>query len=153
MVLDRLHIEEILHDKLAELNVFLVDVQVSATGKITIMADSDKGISITELETINRYVNQALDKENNDFELTVSSPGMDQPFKVVNQYQKNVGKRVSVKLKDGNKLEGILSNLTEAGFELHDKVKQKKEGSKKKEWEETRVRVLFTDIKETKKII
>lgn len=153
MVLDRVHIEELLHDKLVELNVFLVDVQISASGKITVMADSDKGISINELESINRYLNQALDKENNDFELTVSSPGMDQPFKVMNQYHKNVGKRVSVTLTNGSKLEGVLSNLNESGFEIHDKVKQKKEGSKKKEWEETQVRVNFSDIKETKKVI
>jgi ribosome maturation factor RimP len=153
MVLDKLHIEEILQPKLDELDVFLVDVQVHPTGKITVLADCDAGISINELENINRYLNEALDKENNDFELTVSSPGMDQPFKVMHQYRKNVGKRVTVVLKDGQKLEGVLCGLSETGFELNDKVKKKTERTKKKEWTEVQVPVLFTDIKETKKVI
>jgi ribosome maturation factor RimP len=153
MVLDKLHIEEILTDKLIELNVFLVDVQVSAIGKITVLADTEKGISIYELENINRYLNQVLDKENNDFELTVSSPGMDQPFKVIKQYQKNIGKRVGVKLLDGNKIEGILAKISNDGIELQDKVKIKKAGAKKKEWEEKQTIVLFSNIKETRKII
>jgi ribosome maturation factor RimP len=68
MVLDRVHIEEVLQHKLEELNVFLVDVQVSQAAKITVLADCDAGITLIELEQINRFLNQALDKENNDFE-------------------------------------------------------------------------------------
>ena len=113
----------------------------------------DRGISIGELENVHRYLNEELDKENNDFELTVSSPGMDQPFKVMEQYKKNIGKEVEVKLMGGSKLKGILQSQNSEGIVLHTREKKKVEGSKKKEWIEEDHELPFSEILETRKTI
>ena len=43
-----------------------------------------------------------------DFELQVSSPGLDQPFVVINQYLKNLGNKVTVTTKSNTVLIGEL---------------------------------------------
>jgi ribosome maturation factor RimP len=50
---------------------------------------------------------------NSDFSLEVSSPGLDEPLKLLRQYQKNVGRSVEVVLKDGSKTEGKLIGVGE----------------------------------------
>jgi ribosome maturation factor RimP len=51
-----------------------------------------------------------------DFSLEVSSPGLDEPLKLMRQYYKNTGRKVEVLLKDGVKTEGVLKEVTESGI-------------------------------------
>ena len=68
-----------------------------------------------------------------DFELQVSSPGLDMPFGVIEQYHKNEGKKVEVITIDGEKFTGTLKNVTSGGFELETEVKIKGRGKEIKE--------------------
>ncbi len=43
-----------------------------------------------------------------DFSLEVSSPGLDEPLKMLRQYRKNIGRQVELTLQDGSKKEGKL---------------------------------------------
>jgi len=81
-------------------------------------------------------------------ELEVSSPGMDEPFRVLQQYLKRRGKSVSVITFDGRKREGILLAAAETGIELEETVEKKVGG--KKEKVTTLHRIPFAQIKETK---
>jgi len=128
---------------------FLVEVKVSATNSIKVFLDADKAVSIKDCIAVSRHIEKNLDRDSEDFELEVSSPGMDQPFKVFRQYLKNLGRKVKVIEKDGKETEGTLKEASEEGITI-----QKEPTKKKNETEENLlVHINFNLIKETKKII
>ena len=105
--------------------LFLVTVKVSSSNRITVLADKNEGITIDECAAIHRLIEKSLDREKEDFELQVSSPGLDLPFVVFEQYLKNEGKKVEVTDNEGSKLIGKLKNVTKGGFELESEIKVK----------------------------
>lgn len=105
--------------------LFLVAVKVSNANRITVLADKKDGITIDECAAIHRHIEGGLDRETEDFELQVSSPGLDTPFVVIDQYYKNEGKKVEVTDNEGSKYTGLLKNVTEGGFELETEIKKK----------------------------
>ena len=50
--------------------------------------------------SVSRNIEHNLDREKEDFELSVSSPGLDQPFVVPQQYLKNIGRKISAITKE-----------------------------------------------------
>jgi len=124
-------IRELAQNKLRESDNYLVDVTVSAMNKIRVTIDNVRGVSIQECVTMSRWIENQLG-ETEDFELEVSSPGLDQPFKVLQQYQKYQGKEVEVKFTDGQKAEGRLLSANEKEIELEQTSKEKVEGKKRK---------------------
>jgi ribosome maturation factor RimP len=105
--------------------IFLVDVKFSSTGRITVLIDRPEGVTIDDCVSLSRWVAQELGEESGDFELNVSSPGLDMPFLVIEQYHKNEGRMVEVEDLNGEKQKGILSCVTAGGFELMIEKKQK----------------------------
>ena len=105
--------------------LFLVAVKVSSANRITVLADKNEGITIDECAAIHRHIEKNLDREKEDFELQVSSPGLDLPFGVIEQYFKNEGKKVEVIDNEGSKFTGKLKNVTTGGFELETEIKIK----------------------------
>jgi len=146
-------IRELAEKKLQENESFLVDVTVSASNKIRIAIDNFKGLAIDECVSMSRWIENQLDREVEDFELEVSSPGMDQPFKVFRQYVKSIGREVEVKLIDGQKVEGKLISATEQQIEIEQKSREKIEGQKGKQLITRQVNLPFEKIKETRIII
>jgi ribosome maturation factor RimP len=106
-------------------SLFLVTVKVSNANRIIVLADKKEGITIDECAAIHRHIENSLDREIEDFELQVSSPGLDTPFAVIDQYFKNEGKKVEVTDNDGSKYTGRLKNVTAGGFELETEIKTK----------------------------
>jgi ribosome maturation factor RimP len=105
--------------------LFLVAVKVSNANRITVLADKNEGITIDECAAIHRHIENGLDRDKEDFELQVSSPGLDMPFAVIEQYFKNEGKKVEVVDNEGSKYAGKLKNITTGGFELETEKKMK----------------------------
>ena len=105
--------------------LFLVSVKVSNANRIIVLADKKGGITIDECAAIHRHIENGLDRETEDFELQVSSPGLDMPFGVIEQYIKNEGKKVEVVDFEGSKYVGKLKNITPGGFELETELKTK----------------------------
>jgi ribosome maturation factor RimP len=89
------------------------------------MADKNEGITIDECAAIHRHIEKNLDRDKEEFELQVSSPGLDLPFVVIEQYCKNEDRKVEVTDNEGSKYAGILKNVTEGGFELETETKIK----------------------------
>lgn len=118
-------IKGIVDEYLKGSDLFLVGVKVSSTNKITVLADKKEGITIDECVSIHRFIESMLDRDAEDFELQVSSPGLDLPFLVIEQYYKNEGKKIEVIDTEGSKYTGILKNVTVGGFELETEVKVK----------------------------
>lgn len=151
-MIDKAKVAEIVNEKLTE-DQFLVDVTVSSNNELHVMVDSDSGISINQIVEISRYVESKLDREAEDFELSVYSAGLTEPFRLVRQYKKNVDKEIEVLLANGQKLNGLLIGVTDQAIDLEVTTKEKPEGSKKKELV-TRVHHLgYSEIKEAKKIL
>jgi ribosome maturation factor RimP len=103
--------------------IFLVSVKVSNANRIIVLADKNEGITIDECATIHRHIENGFDRDKEDFELQVSSPGLDMPFVVIEQYYKNEGRKVEVTDNEGSKFIGNLKNVTGGGFELETKLK------------------------------
>jgi len=108
------HLEGILTGK----DIFLVSVKVDNNNKIIVHIDTPEGICIDDCVRVSKELEEKLDREMEDFALEVSSPGLESPFRVIEQYQKNVGRKISLVKMDGEKLEGILKETRENGIIL-----------------------------------
>ena len=151
-MIDKTKIAEIVNEKLTD-DQFLVDVTVSASNVIHVMVDSDTNISINQIVEISRHVENNLDREADDFELSVFSAGLTEPFRLVRQYKKSINTEIELLLTNGLKMIGLLTSADDQGVDLEVTTKEKIEGSKKKELV-TRVHHLeYSEIKEAKKII
>ncbi len=109
---------------------FIVDITVGAGNVILVLVDSDSGISVGECVEISRHIEHSLDREEEDFSLEVSSPGLSFPLKVVRQYPKNIGREVEVVTLNGEKQKGILKSADSTSFELETILKEKIAGKK-----------------------
>jgi ribosome maturation factor RimP len=118
-------IQQLVGEFIKGTDLFLVGIKVSSANRITVLADKKEGITIDECGAIHRYLENNLDRETEDFELQVSSPGLDLPFGVIEQYFKNEGKLVEVTDNEGSKFTGKLKNVTPGGFELETEIRIK----------------------------
>ena len=124
---------------------FAVSVAVRSDNRIRVFIDSDTHVLIEHCIELSKFIESQLDRETEDFELNVSSSGLDQPYKLSRQYIKNIGREVAVLKKDNNKIEGTLIAADEEGFTIKEITKVKKIST------ETIYSFLYSDIKETKK--
>jgi len=102
-------VSELVEQKIADRpDLFLVGVKMHPNGKLIILMDGDSGIGIADCAAISRHVGFHLEEENvieQAYNLEVSSPGIDTPLVLKRQYEKNIGRNVSVKQLDGVKRE------------------------------------------------
>lgn len=137
-------------EKLSD-TMFIVDISVGSGNAISIVIDSDLGLSIDKCVEMSRHIEHQFDRETEDFSLEVSSPGLTQPFKVLRQYLKNLGKEVEVVTAKGEKLTGILKSAEEGSFSIETTSNTKVEGKKVTE---TKIREFFpNEIKTVKPVI
>jgi ribosome maturation factor RimP len=101
---------------------FLVDVKATPGDQITIYADKDKNITLDECTTIHRTLIEKIPTAG-DYEITVSSPGMDQPFKVAEQYKKYMGRDVNIVAVDGQRYSGKLTGFANEKVTIEEKKK------------------------------
>jgi len=146
-------IKEIADSKIAEGSNFIVDIKVKPGNKIIILLDNDEGVSISDCVAMSRHVESSLDRETEDFELNVMSPGLTEPFKTLRQYQKYIQKQVDVTTKENKKLSGKLLSVNNEGIQLETKIKEKTEGKKAKQLITENITLNFNQIKETKVVI
>ena len=111
---------------------FIVSIDVSAGNKITLLIDSMKGIKVDDCVKFSRAVEFGLDRDEEDFELEVSSPGLGSPFRVHEQYLKNIGRDVEVLLRNGELLTGRLTGTGEKDFTIEAETRERTENKKKK---------------------
>ncbi|MDT8401785.1 MAG: ribosome assembly cofactor RimP [Bacteroidales bacterium] len=129
-------------------DIFPVDIKVSTTNRITVLVNKPSGISIEECVMLSRHIEANLDREKEDYELNVSSPGLDMPFKVREQYEMSIGRKVEVTDNEGKKITGTLKNVSGEGFEIET---EKTKNGKNKETQELSFN--FEDVKKVKEVI
>lgn len=129
---------------------FLVDVLVKPGNKIFVFIDGDRDISINDCVSLSKHIEGAIDRDREDFELNVSSSGLDYPFKMPRQYKKHIGKKISVLTAEGTKTEGTLEEATEEGIKFRADVR----GKKAKEGNDNESIFLnYNQIKEAKRVV
>lgn len=136
-------IAELVGEKLGDGPIFAVEIKVHPGNKIHVEIDGDDGVSISDCVAVSRQIEGNLDREVEDFELQVLSAGVGLPLKHERQYRKNVGREVSVTLKDGVELIGTLINV-------ENNITLKLPASKKKKLLEREISIAVDQIRETK---
>ena len=134
-------------------DTFLVAVKVSPANEIEVIVDSTQAVSLEQCVVISRAIEAAFYRDEEDYELTVSSAGLDQPLQVFPQYLKYVGKEVEVLFYSGKKIKAVLVAATPAELSLQYTEMRVEEGKKRKK--KTVLTELFKmkDIKTTKPVI
>jgi ribosome maturation factor RimP len=138
-------IKPMVEELLAGTDKFLVDLVIQPTNRIYIYFDSDTSITIHDCQEISRTIESNLNRDNEDYNLTVSSSGIDRPLKMLRQYRKNIGKELDVVTTDGKNLNGILVKAEEDFLELEHPVKKTKKENKRNS-----TRLPFLEIKTAK---
>lgn len=152
-MIERNKIAQLIEENLKGKDLFLVDFNVSTGNQIEVFIDSDhQEVSIADCVALSRHIESNLDREDEDFELNVSSAGLDIPLKQKRQYKKHIGERLNLQMKDGKQ---ILMDLKEVSEEKINGIPLKKnpnakKGSKKQFIELEAVDLSFNDIREAK---
>ncbi len=132
-------------------DIFLVSVKVKPINNYKIYLDADGGLGIEKCIKINRALYKIMEEmgmyPEGDFSLEVSSPGIDEPLKLLRQYKKNIGRSIEVTTNNEEKKEGLLKEVTDDSITI-----EQTEGKGKKAIILNTV-ISFADIKQTKVLI
>ncbi len=134
-------------------SVYLVEVRVSKANNIIVELGADKGLGIDLCVKLNKYIENAFDRDEEDFELEVGSAGLTSPFKVLRQYVGAVGSKVEMLLKGGKKEKGVLQSADETILKLLVQRLVKPEGAKRKIEVEEVLEIKWDDLLQCKRII
>lgn len=136
-----------IEDAVRQRGCFIVDIEASKDNDIVLTIEKEVGdMDLEDCVSVNDAFLAAFDKDAEDYSLTVTSAGLDQPFKVLKQYKKAIGSSVEARLKGGKKIVGVLTEADEGGICLRYSQKEAVEGKKKKELVEHEDRIGFGEI-------
>ena len=114
--------------------LYIIEDTVSKDNDVEVTLESEEGkVELEDFVAISRFFETKFDRETEDYSLTVTSAGLDQPFKVLKQFVKALGKKVEVQLKGGKKMVAVLEAADEESITLKYSQKEAVEGKKKKE--------------------
>lgn len=130
-MIDKEIISKLVDEAIENTDVFVVDITVSPSNDIVVELDSPTGVDLDFCSEVNRKINDALDRDEEDFSLEVGSASLTAPFKVRGQYEKNLGNEVEVLTCDGKKLKGVLTALGDDTFTIEVARKVKEPGAKR----------------------
>ncbi|MBK9422037.1 MAG: hypothetical protein IPN44_13475 [Flavobacteriales bacterium] len=126
---------------------FVVSAAVRPGGKAVVEVDHDDSpITLADLTSINKGLQEEFGEALDDVEMQVGSPGLGKPFKVERQYRKRLGKKIDVLMADGTELQGVLEAFDNDGISLRILEPSKVKGRQPKLSDEITV-VSFTGIK------
>jgi ribosome maturation factor RimP len=107
-------------------DLFLISLDVLSDNSIKIIIDGDNGVIVDDCIYVSRSIENNLDREEQDFSLEVLSAGATEPFVNIRQYTKNMGRTLSVKTKDNETIEGILTQVDDDKILLEWKAREPK---------------------------
>jgi len=141
-------VEEMLDDKM-----FVVEITVNQRNVINVFVDSYDGLTIEQCISISRHVEHSFDREEEDFELQVSSPGLSEKFKVKEQYYKYTGREIEVVTVSDVEFEGVIQSATDEEIMLETSARELVEGQKKKQLVVKQHHLKYDEIKSAKAVI
>lgn len=152
MAIEKEKIEDLVAKYAEGTDMFLVSLSISSSNVIMVEVDADSSVDIDACVALSQYIESNLDRDKDDFELTVSSVSLSEPFKVRRQYLKNVGKMVTVTTA-ARKYQGELLEVKDESVVVkHIDVVKVPPKNKKKEMEFVS-EIPFADIQKTECVI
>ena len=130
-MIDKNVVRNLVEEWLKEKEYFLVDVEISPDDRIVVEIDHADGVWIEDCVELSRYIEDRLDRDEEDYELEVGSAGLGQPFKVPQQYVNFIGKNVEVLDNEGKKVKGVLKSVDGNDFTVTVSEKVRQEGKKR----------------------
>ena len=152
-MIDKNIVKQLVCQWLEDKEYFLVDIDVTTDNRIVVEIDHADGVWIEDCVALSRYIEEHLNRDDEDYELEVGSAGIGQPFKVAQQYINHIGKPVEVLTADGRKLKGTLKAVDGEQFTLMTTEKQRVEGKKRPVAVDVDMDFNMGDVKYTKYII
>lgn len=152
-MIDCKKIAEIATEELSGSDRFVVDCTCSPSNEVELLIDSDTSVSIDDCVELSRAIEARLDRDAEDFSLTIASAGIGSELKLLRQYRKLIGKPVEVLLLSGIKLLAVLEAADEEGITLSYDEKVAVEGRKRKELRHVEKRYAFGEIKYTREYL
>lgn len=135
-------------------DLFVVEIKISAGNDIDITIESDnRDVTLDDCVEMNRHIESMLDRDVEDFSLTVGSAGLTSPFKLPRQYKKFVGSEIEVTFPDGHRQKAVLASAESEQFDISYERLVQVEGKKKKVREAVRQTLRYSDIKSAKAIL
>ncbi|HLV92307.1 MAG TPA: ribosome assembly cofactor RimP [Aequorivita sp.] len=134
-------------------SLFLIDLNITADNQIRVILDGDTGVTVEDCISVSREIEHNLDREEWDFSLEVMSFGLSEPLSFPRQYKKNIGRKLSVKTKDGKKIEGKVLDATDEECTLAWSAREPKPVGKGKVTVKKEATIPYTDIMEAKVMI
>ena len=149
---DKEQIKSLVQGHISNSDQFLVDIKLSP-GRLAVFIDKPAGITLEECTALSRYLVNSLDPMGftQSHEIEVSSPGMDTPLVVPQQYLRRIGREMRVFDNEGKEIKGILKTADEKGFELSE-TKITKEKKTKTVTEHVH-KFMYEQVRETKLIV
>jgi ribosome maturation factor RimP len=146
-------INSLVDSYIKENGIFIVDSEVRKGNHIRVYIDSLDGVTIEECAKVSRIIESGLDREIEDFDLEVSSPGLDAPLKVYPQYYKNVGRDVEIIRTSGIKIKGKLTGADKQGISIEVSDDKSNKADKTEKHTIRKEHIPFSDIKMTRLVI
>jgi len=146
-------IQEYLAGELEERGLFLVEAVVRPGNKITVYIDNMNGVTLDECISVSRYLENKLDRSVEDFELEVSSPGLDKPLKLPVQFEKNAGRIIDIVRTNGIKITAKLLGIRNGFIQVETEAMVKDPVTHKKKIEQHVQEIKQDEIKSAKVVI
>ena len=149
-MIDTRKIMALAEQKLEGTDLFVVDCTCTPGNEVELIVDSDTSVGIDACAELSRAIEAELDRDAEDFSLTVMSAGIGSELRSLRQYRKLVGHSVEVLLLNGVKLLARLDEVSDEGITLSYEEKQAVEGRKRKQLVTVSRSYPFAEIKYTK---
>ncbi len=129
--------ENLLNEILIDEDIYLVEVDYTKESNIyylRIFLDTEDGITIDKCSEVSRILSKKLDELDfieESYFLEVSSPGIDRPFKSIEDYKNNINQKIEINLyakRDNDKIfVGKLIKIEEDNITIQLEEKPNKE--------------------------
>ena len=130
-MIDKFKVLDIVTDALEGGEKYLVNLRITPDNRIFVDIDGDNGITIDDCIELSRTIESNLNRDEEDYELNVSSAGADSPLRMSRQYKRHIGRTLSVTTFEGETVEGKLEEADEEHFVITMKGKKKSENERK----------------------
>lgn len=125
-------------------NLFIIDIHISPKNEIEVIIDGDNYVSINDCTEVSRYIESFLNRDIEDFSLTVSSPDATQPLKTIRQYPKHVGKDILIHTTDNKETKGKIISVSNEELTI---LTKNKDPNNKKKTIEQEIKIPFSIIR------
>lgn len=146
-MIDKKTLTEAVNEAIKDTDLFVVDIRIEPADSIVVELDSPDAMDIDTCSDVTRRLHEILGPELDDYDLEVGSAGVTAPFRVRQQYVKNLGNDVEVLTGDGRKLKGRLAAVDDDTFTIETEVKVKTPGEKRPHVETVSERIAYDNAR------